>query len=411
MNKILFMILFSGLLVNHFVPPEVKSGAYLGLNLQNIVVYTVLLITLFFGVANGKIRTKKITCGLLLVLILIIGFLSILYSQALLPSNLALPLKEQIQSYKLWIFDPFIFFCLAFLISDSSDDAKFYLKVIVILFGVLNLINVVYFFISPSDLILKYNRFSGFGNANKTAYLMCFLMPFSYYFLLLSKKRLVKLIYFFFFLFPLVNILVSASRGGLLSFIFIMIALSVMQKNFKLVFVIVFFVMIGIVSLWGNSFFQHTIERTSVLFSGDMEAASNHRFDIWRNLFGIYFSNPAYVIFGTGVGTASKIGGGAEAHNMYFKVIIEFGLMGISLWTLLLVKMFKTVIFAAVNDENKKFKYMLCISMISIAFIAWLFTSLGGILTYLSLILGLSLAVLNLDRKEKMGTEFAGSKK
>lgn len=393
MKKVYFTLLLAAYMIQGVFPFKLQFGY--GLNLQNVAVYLVLIALLISEFSTGKAFRKNIP-GIWLI---IIGtgyiLLNIIFSQV--ASTFHYPFFEHIILFKRVYFDAIIVYVMAFLLADNKDDAKLFLAIIIISFAVLNAYNLIIQFVRPTQLSLQYERFSGFGNSNKTAYLMCFMLPFVYYFFSIQKRVLHKIFFLSLIGLTVLSVALSGSRGGIIVLGIVVISMMVLFRDVKMSIVMAAMIPIAIVFLWDNPFFQETISRLSQLSERSLEDASSNRFDIWRNIFRTMISNPLYFLMGTGFNTATIVGQGSNAHNMYLKVALELGVFGLLLFVATILRLLYCA--AGITITDTKYKKALLTSFF-IVFTAWLFSSLQGIWNFITLISGMSLSYFLYSEKE-----------
>lgn len=226
---------------------------------------------------------------------------------------------------------------------------------------------------------------------------MCFMLPFVYYFFSIQKRVLHKIFFLSLIGLTVLSVALSGSRGGIIVLGIVVISMMVLFRDVKMSIVMAAMIPIAIVFLWDNPFFQETISRLSQLSERSLEDASSNRFDIWRNIFRTMISNPLYFLMGTGFNTATIVGQGSNAHNMYLKVALELGVFGLLLFVATILRLLYCA--AGITITDTKYKKALLTSFF-IVFTAWLFSSLQGIWNFITLISGMSLSYFLYSEKE-----------
>jgi O-antigen ligase len=396
MKSFYFILLLLAYMIQGVLPLKLQFGY--GLNIQNLVAYLVLIALLMSDFSTRKVIGKKIPGIWLILISATYVVINIVLSQ--FASQFHYPLIEHVAQFKRSFLDPVALYVMAFLLADSKDDAFRFLIIIVVSFALLNAFNLIVLFVHPTQLSLQYNRFEGFGNANKTAYLLCFMMPFAYYFYRMLTKNMAKLFFLVLISLTVVTVALSGSRGGLLALSLILLFMVFIFRDYKILLAFILMLPVVVFVLWDNNFFQETLSRLSQFSYKSLEDASSNRFDIWRNIIQTIFSSPIYFLMGTGFDTAIVVGRGANAHNMYLKTALELGLFGFLLFITTIVRIVIYVIKHPIAD--KKYKQAL-LAAISVVFMAWQFSSLQGVLNFFALTTGMAMTYFAyLSREEEI---------
>ena len=331
MKFFLFFTLLSSFVLSKTLLPH-QFGGITGLNINNIVIYLSVIILAVTDVAFGRIRKKQIP-GLKLIIITIGCLLaSIVYAK--LSGYMSEPTIYVVQLFKRLYLDPFLLYILAFLFIDSKKDAQRCLVTIVVLFSLLNITSLIllnfdiqFFLVQAHSQEL--DRFAGvIGNPNKTAYLLCCLLPFAIYFSRISSSKWKKFFLSAIILLTIITVTLSGSRGGLLTLLFVIIATLITAKRHISLLIFLVAVFIGLVFALKSPVGVTIFERMQPLLEGDLTAGTSGRLAIWEALLNVYASNISTVLFGLGLGASEMVGMRADPHNYYLQILAEFGLVG-----------------------------------------------------------------------------------
>ena len=131
-------------------------------------------------------------------------------------------------------------------------------------------------------------------------------------------------------------LLFALSRGGYAAFLVGIIYLGLVRNRFVLIGVVVF------LSMWQG--FVPPAVRERVLMTdenGMMDHSAASRLSLWEEAMQVFQADP---IFGTGFNTyayGSHVGGYGDTHNVFVKVLVETGLVGLLLFLAIFCKLFK----------------------------------------------------------------------
>ena len=183
----------------------------------------------------------------------------------------------------------------------------------------------------------------------------------NFYSLLKGVKKILNI---FLLVVSMATVLMSGSRGGLLTvvmclgMIFVITLfrreeISVAKKIGMVILVIVLLIAFSYTyTSWLPSDLQQRLTYASIVADG-----GSHRSTIWANLFSNYKNfNFGRQIFGSGTATVTVISGGYVAHNIYLETLVEMGAVGL----LTLLILYFTYIKSAWKSNN----IVLFISMI-----------------------------------------------
>jgi hypothetical protein len=176
----------------------------------------------------------------------------------------------------------------------------------------------------------------------ETGQLACFLLIISWYFLINKERRIVSL---FGILTGLICIVLSQQRGPLFAILLIVLAAIIFGAKEKIIKIRYLF--IGIAAL--AFIFLYLSIKNSIVFGWMIERISNptdaitERYGYQWNHISSSFS-PIEYLLGNGIGTfgqfAENVEHGRILDNMYFNLIGELGIFGLSLFIMIVTKSF-----------------------------------------------------------------------
>ncbi len=404
MKQILFIALLLSFTIEAVFP--FRLSHVLGLSLKNIVSYCAIMVLFLSEVALGGIRRKKIPELPILIIITVGVGVNLIVQQ--ITDHTKLSILEHLILFKKWIIDPLILYVLICLLVDNVKDAERFLLIIVITFAFLNMLSVVGLkfgiqLFKTSSVVEQnvMNRFAGaYKNPNQMAYFLCFLLPFLYYFMMRGSNRFLKAFLALLIFFSIGSVLMSGSRGGILSLGIVVLGIMLLRRDFKLfllcmVFVIAFIMIIRVVGK--SRFIETTSQRVSVLTKGDLKKASNFRFIIWKAYYELIENKPVYIVFGKGFGVTSttilkRYDLKVPPHNLYLQILVEFGLIGLCIWIYFLYRIIRRVIKARSQEDIISNITLVALSVI---LFGWCFTSLIYVLKFIVVTGAASLSYIN----------------
>lgn len=190
--------------------------------------------------------------------------------------------------------------------------------------------------VSPSTGLA---RFSFAGNdPNYFALTLVLALPMAWYLTLRSENRLLNAVNLLYLPLAVIVIGLTGSRGGVVS---TLIALTIIPATFWrlsiwrkfLLTVVIAVTAIGALSIIPDLTFQRIAETPQDIAEADLTG----RVDIWRSGFRFLRDNEWAVVVGAGSGNyptavASYLGRARTAHNAYLNVLVENGIVGLSLF-------------------------------------------------------------------------------
>lgn len=151
----------------------------------------------------------------------------------------------------------------------------------------------------------------------------------------------------------LIGIITTGSRGSTLTLILVLVyyMLKIMPelRKKKSFWVIVIVALVGILILFNymqNNMSQTLLQRFSI--SALKEDQGSGRAILWKNFLEIAFNDPIRLLFGYGYGASSSIykmvySSARVPHNVYIQMIVEVGLIGLSLFGYMLYRFWRVI--------------------------------------------------------------------
>ncbi|HLH37709.1 MAG TPA: O-antigen ligase family protein [Bryobacteraceae bacterium] len=149
-------------------------------------------------------------------------------------------------------------------------------------------------------------------------------------------KMLFRIAYLSLSGFSAMCLMYSLSRGGYVAFAAGMVFLGLVKQRLLLVWIVVFaFVWTAVLPNAVTSRVTMTVDD-----SGELDHSADTRLTLWEDAMQIFDSNP---IVGTGFNTYAymhRVGNYGDTHNIFIKVMIETGVIGLALFLWLLARTF-----------------------------------------------------------------------
>lgn len=299
---------------------------------------------------------------------------------------------ERLSNYKNYMIMPLLFLVVAAVIKEKRQ-----MKILMILMAVTVLRANLGFFNTVSDRDMSHFsyglRYAGeFGYAGENglaafeAQLALFCLAFySYLRGFIAKSGLLAFIGL-----SVYCLLFSFSRGGYIGFVTGLLFLGMVRERKLLVLLVV------LVVAWGAIIPTAVNERIFMTYEdGQIESSAGERVTIWQDAITLV---PQHLLFGTGFNTYEFMGRVEEyrdTHNIYLKVLVETGILGLGLFFALLWKSFrmgfrlfrqaKDPLFQAIGLGTAV--YVLCAFMVNFFGDRWMYLQVNGYLwTFLGLV-------------------------
>ncbi len=242
----------------------------------------------------------------------------------------------------------FVFFLDVF---KTKKDFKWIFRSVIISLFVLSIMGL-YFYIANFEIIImglmeeKVARTTSLMNdPNHYALALITMLPFPIYYFANTKSKLLKVVLIIGTLLVLFSIFVTFSRGALVSLFIMILYMLYRERRIKHVFLILTGILLVIlVFLWFFPiFFEHFVQRVELLSNG-IDYSVSQRFLVLKGGINMFLNHP---FFGVGAGNFIVYSPGyifltkpKYAHNNYLEIGAEMGIVGISLFILIIVMTF-----------------------------------------------------------------------
>ncbi len=279
----------------------------------------------------------------------------------------------------------FVFFLDVF---KSKLDFKLIFQTVIVSLFILSIAGL-YIYIKNYEIILigiieeKVARTTSFmSDPNHYATALITMIPFPIYYFIITKSKILKIALMIGVLLVLFSIFITFSRGALISLFIMILYMLYRERRIKLVFIILLGVIIVIlvISLFFPVFIEHFVQRMETL-TGGIDYSVSQRMLVLNGGIDMFLS---HLLTGVGAGnflthsTAySHLTDAKYAHNSFLEVGAELGIVGISLFLLIIVMTFinlkKSQLFFF---KQKNYDYYKMSRAIEIGFVGLLVGSL-----------------------------------
>jgi len=341
---------------------------YFILNLGAILGIFILALTLIWIITKRE-EIFKTPNFLIIFLFLFISLASILSSQYQFTS-----LKEWIR-----IASFFAIYFLTFYLIKSKNDLQLVQKTFLVsaiipcFMGLWQIITKT----GLSDESSFLRIYGNFTQPNVFSYFLVIILTLLIYFFITVNNQKIKKIYLLFIILNFILLILTYSRGAWLAFSTILLLLGVLKYRKLLLksLVIIFLSVVLILSI--NWFIPKDYNSSSILnfnpsrritesFSLKQNSSISWRIELWGQMLNVFWEKP---ILGHGIGSFEKesfrkrgfYAGSYEAHNDYLRLAIELGLVGLTIYILLILIILKNIIkiYKNLYDEDLKI-FCLC---------------------------------------------------
>ena len=344
--------LFFGALTLLYIQYDENSTIHVLYNIAFVtLIMVVLLLTIIknLSVKNTKISTGKVYMTFLLMILLIAtvyGFYTFDQSEA----------SSKILRYVLGLTIPSVFIALCV----SDIDTKLFHKI-----KYINIFLTISFGIS---ILRGYSQFGGFTDvAGSSHLLMGYTMSALYAYNLInlvnSKGILGKMLHIFLIISNIAMIVFSGSRGSIACIVAISMFMIWSKRKKISVLKVILILSVIIASMYliinkaGNSF---ALQRMLMVFSSDLGISTSGRGIFYQMAINKFVESP---IFGYGVGAyANSFGYYVYPHNIILEILNDFGLIGLIVFLIFMVKTFKNLGKMLKQDKSKQFVTFLFIN-------------------------------------------------
>lgn len=237
---------------------------------------------------------------------------------------------------------------------DTKNDLLFLIKAF--LLGIFtSVISIILSFINGVSYTIYDLRFTAFGtDPNDVGVTLAIAIPILWYLILNEKDKVFLLISKIFFPLIIFSIVLTGSRGALLTAIVALLIIPFTYNKLKtihkiltlIIFSVLTMILIKVVPV---SVVERIFSIRDELSSGNV----SNRTDLWYAGLKVFSENP---IQGVGIGAfadsvQSYLGYGYVAHNTFISILVEQGLVGFCIFLLILVYLFVN----SRNLENKEY--------------------------------------------------------
>lgn len=369
-----------------------SMGLPKGLSLTNLSIYF-LLIAWSLKLITERKPFDRNNLNWTLCSFIFIMLISVLI-KLLIDELPGLSLKRELFKLKQSI-NPYLIFFIAFnTINDIKTCKRVLLGLIIFLAATLATAILQKFGIAEisSVTIHRMGRASGWGNANAYASYLVLFFPLVLSYLLFRKNRIVKLLYGGLFIMAFIGLLITGSRGGMISLLFSMsVYILLLKQKIRIPLSRIIISILAIVVIAVASLFITPKEVTNMVVERfasfgvvaeeedeyDVNLATGQRFILWESGLKLYFERP---LFGHGHDTVAllmnrRYGIDNVAHNQFINYLIQYGFLGCAVYIFIHLKIFQHVRhhLNKTDDPWNKYFYISYIAGIS----GWLFSMLG----------------------------------
>jgi len=378
---------------------DIGGTSIKGISLKNLVFYISFIVVLLSEMFYKRKIYSIIPGFYTLIILLTWSFFSLFWGAYFLEKKVFI---NAIINYKSSFFDCILLYCISCIFFTEFKYASKGLQFFIISFSLLNVLALSYFFtgfnpFKASLLSHQGTRFASFGRlANQGAYALEFLLPLLCYFAITSKSKISKLIYVFFIGTSILGILLTGSRGGYILLIVEIIYIGILIKKYYRFKFYLSAIFIGLVLcigfyIYNPSFVKENLFRVEAFKASSLEKVSSGRIIMWKGILKILEKDPIAILIGKGWGTyqyyiPKTIGFYAAAHNIFLKLLLEVGLVGMIFFVVFLFRFYQYITKEAKKD--KLYYYFSFLSFLTILF-GWNLGLFENIIYFLSLGVGL----------------------
>ena len=216
-----------------------------------------------------------------------------------------------------------------------------------------------------------------------------------YFYYKYDQNKLVRMIFMTSIFFSCASILMAGSRGGLLTLLVVIVSVALVFKDYKPAMVILSFsfIFVALSLLFNNELLQSAFNRVALSF-GEKADISSGRISIWSTLFAVFSDSFTHIFFGTGFETISgilykKTHTYLPAHDLHLQVLVELGLLGLTLWLLMLRSVCRFL-----QGFNRSLFRSLTLIFFSVLLMGSMFSELIMITKYIAMVAGVAFSYL-----------------
>lgn len=350
-NQILF---FAVLAIIVYAKLYAAPSAISGLSVKNIVLYLAFISILLFNMNSLPQLTSLPGVGAIAGL-LVLAPVSMFYAPAF-AYGAHLVTFTMLADYKNELFDPFLFYGIAYVITARPETGLQPMRAVVITFGLLNILALSYYVtgLNPfyqTVLSQHHTRFASYGSySNQGAYSLGMFLPLTYYLYVRAQAQAARLFYIFLMLTSMAGIALSGSRGAMLALAAEFLLLMIWTRKYGFFLRVIALGAIGLVLFalsTHEQFLTHALSRMR-LFAGNSHAQqylrsqgysnldiiSSGRTFVWSGILKLFSLHPLAAFMGFGWGTFDAhiyqaLGTVIATHNMFLKMWAELGFTGL----------------------------------------------------------------------------------
>lgn len=333
-----------------------------GISLLNISIFLLLLGWIIKINARKKIIQPS-GIDLSIILLVIYGFISILY-QILVGPEKKLVLIQEIIALKVWV-NPFIIFFCVYNILDTQNECKktiYGLIFILFLSGLITPLNSIGVLDTAKRLDFYEGRSAGFSEPNQFAGFLVLFIPLVLTHTIFNEKKKYMAINAIVLITSLIALITTGSRGGLISLVACMCYYSYLLHRHnallmkKIVILLVsLFIFLPVAYLLAPSQAKSTfIERLDPDSAEDMNRYTSGRLKHLQIGTKLFLDRP---FFGHGLQGYNKFwiekfSRPSATHNHYLDYLVSFGIFGLFLFFLIFYKIYRKINKYLMGESN-----------------------------------------------------------
>jgi len=380
-RRLLLLLLFIVLLVDNL--PGVGLNIVRGLSAKNLFLYMLI-------VSIGIRATTKPTGLRFVDLYVHVPFLALIiyaittwgiasiFSPTYGSLKGAITLKNQLLDYYLFWFA----FCYGV---EKKEDFIWLIRSIVIIMMIVSALTLIDFLNIPDlHIVGTYKgRLEGpFGAANQYGALQAFLLPLSIALIPREAGFVRRTLWRLGILITAILLIATGSRGAYLAtFVGAMFGVAFLRKYLDMrtvirTAVVVFFVLMLILTIFGIFNYEFLAERFGKTASGNIYSASSGRLEIWTAALLVMLEWPMSFLFGYGWNAYAMSGIWKAAHNEYLDKLFEMGAIGLTLFLIVLgaIPIAVRNVLARVQESERRimigFIFAMLIIIVDVFFVA-----------------------------------------
>jgi O-antigen ligase len=325
-----------------------------GLSLFNLSFYLLMIVWAYSVVFKTRIfRSNAVNNWLILLICYVVLTIPI---KILIEDIPRISLASELISLKVWVNPFLIFFIIINIIDDEKTCKKSLIGLIVLL--IVTAISTPLISLKVIDIGTTYffyeGRAAGFAEPNQYAGYLVLFIPLILTYVLFEKKLFFKSVSIFLLLIIFIALVTTGSRGGIISFLASMIFYLFTLNRKRMIMLPTLVATIFIVCLIGAISFavapsevtDTVTERLDPTKSESIEEYTAGRLKTWRKGIKLFIQKP---IVGHGQRTFTyllekQFGMHLAAHNQYLNYLVEFGIIGLSLFIILYYQLFKLIL-------------------------------------------------------------------